>query len=593
MTVYVEGSTPYNQWKLDKRKILVLKKIRLKNYRCFVDSEISFRSTAIIVGQNNAGKSTLIEALRILSAVAQKFKHTNYFTAPLSLGLPAVTKGLKVNIDHLKIDLRSVVNQYGESNGVIAEIAAYFDQNIVINVYLSSEIFFGTVTSGGKQVCSKSDALKIPDIQLYIMPQIGLIREDEQMLAEDTVRNHMSTRLASRHFRNQLWLERTHFDEFKEIAQKTWPGLRIENPEYMPDENKIELLVYDANFAAEIGLMGSGLQMWLQMVWFLGRCPASCTVVLDEPDVYMHPDLQQKILRIVQRKFNQTIIATHSVEIISAVESNQIVTVDKASRKMCYADSLCAVQKLVNDLGSNYNLSLIRLGGAKKCIFVEGKDLKALSKFHEILYPSSNESLDQLPVVELGGWSRFNEALGAARLFHEETGGEIKIYCILDRDYHSQAEVNGLMQRAEESHLQLHIWERKELENYILSPQSIFRLTDKSQEEYSQFRDELLHELEALRMQTLGGLLDQFDHEFNRQSPSTNLELATSELDKHWATLEKRLSVCNGKDLISLINRWIKESYKKSSSRARLLKALTPEDIPDEMKSVISMLIEK
>ena len=571
----------------------MLKKIQLKNYRCFEDSEISFRGTSIIVGQNNAGKSTVIEALRILSAVAQKFKHTNYFPAPQHLGLPAATKGLKINIDYLKIDLRSVVNQYKESDGVIAEITAYFDQNVVINIYLSSEIFFATVTLDGKQIHSKADALKVPDIQLYIMPQIGLIREDEPILAEDTVRNHMSTRLASRHFRNQLWLERAHFEEFREIAQTTWPGLRVADLEYIPDDNKIELLVYDANFAAEIGLMGSGLQMWLQMVWFISRCPGTCTIVLDEPDVYMHPDLQRKILKIVQRKFSQTIIATHSVEIISAVESNQIVTVDKASRKMCYADSFRAVQNLVNNLGSDYNLSLIRLGGARKCVFVEGKDLKILSKFYEILYPTSSESLDQLPTVELGGWSRFDEALGAARLFYEETGGEIATFCILDRDYHSQTEVDNLMQRAEESHLQLHIWKRKEIENYILSPQSIFKLTDQPQEKYPQFREELFHELEILHDQTLGGFLDQYYYEFHDKNPSTNLSLAKSELDKRWGTLEDRLAVCNGKDLISVINSWIKQRYHKSSSRARLLKALGPDDIPDEIKIVISTLIKK
>ncbi|NLN81170.1 MAG: hypothetical protein GX136_01295, partial [Clostridiales bacterium] len=264
-----------------------------------------------------------------------------------------------------------------------------------------------------------------------------------------------------------------------------------------------------------------------------------------------------------------------------------------ASRKMCYADSFRAVQKLVNDLGSDYNLSLIRLGGARKCVFVEGKDLKILSKFHEILYPTSNESLDQLPVFELGGWSRFDEALGAARLFYEETGEEIKTFCILDRDYHSQDEVDQLMQKAKESHLQLHVWERKELENYILSPQSIFKLTDQPQEHYSQFCIELFHELEVLYDQTLGGFLDQFDHEFNHQNPSTNLKLAKLELDKRWTTLESRLSVCNGKDIILLVNSWIRQRYKKSSSRARLIKALVPEDIPCEIKNVISMLIEK
>ena len=266
------------------------------------------------------------------------------------------------------------------------------------------------------------------------MPQIGLIREDEKRLSPDTVKAHMHTRLSSRHFRNELLLYREYFEEFRESAQMSWPGLRITNLDI--DEERIELIVYDADFAAEIGQMGSGLQMWLQMVWYISRCPIGSTIVLDEPDVYMHPDLQQKIFKIVQRKFRQVIIATHSVEIISLVEPKQIVTVDKRSRKMQYADSYQAVQDLVDNLGGMNNLSLIRLGGARKCVFVEGKDLKLLSKFHELLYPDSNISLEQLPTVSLGGWSRFDEALGAARLFYDQTNGEFKTICILDRDYH-------------------------------------------------------------------------------------------------------------------------------------------------------------
>ena len=571
----------------------MLKKVHFKNYRCFENSEILFRRTAIVVGQNNAGKSTIVEALRILSAVAQKFKHANYVSPPKSLGLPIVTKGIKVNIDYLKIGLRSVVNQYKEDDGIFAEIVGYFDEKINIHIYLSSEFVFATIEVDQHPIRNIAAARKIPDIQLYIMPQIGLIREDERKLSPETVKTHMYTRLASRHFRNQLLLYKDHFEEFREIAQSSWPGLRITDLTYITGEDKIELLVYDSDFAAEIGLMGSGLQMWLQMVWFISRCPSTGTIVLDEPDVYMHPDLQRRIFKIVQHKFNQIIVATHSVEIISSVEPKQIVTVDKSSRKMLYADSYRAVQDLVDNLGGMNNLSLIRLGGARKCVFVEGKDMKLLDKFHEILYPHSDEDLERLPTVDLGGWSRFDEALGAARLFHDQTHGEFKTICILDRDYHSDEEIDRLYHRAEENHLLLHVWEKKELENYILTPQSIFRITEQPPEAYSAFREKLLMELEKLKTQTLGGFLDQISHDCRKASASTNLGLATQELDKHWGSIESILSVCNGKDLISLVNEWIKREYHRSSSRAKLLGALTPDDICDEMKMVISILTGK
>lgn len=569
----------------------MLKRVKFKNYRCFEESEIFFRNTAIIVGQNNAGKSTIVEALRILAVVSQKFKQTNYSEAPRELKLPLATKGIKVNLDNLKIDFRSIVYQYREADGIVAELIAYFDDKIEIHIYLSSEVAFATIKADDQLIRNKAAAKKLSDIPLFTMPQIGLIREDEKRLSPETVKEHMYTRLSSRHFRNELLLYKEHFEEFREFAQASWPGLRITNLEV--NEEKIELIVYDSDFAAEIGQMGSGLQMWLQMVWFISRCPQQGTIVLDEPDVYMHPDLQQKIFKIVQRKFRQIIIATHSVEIISLVEPKQIVTVDKHSRRMQYADSFKAVQDLVDNMGSVNNLSLIRLGGARKCVFVEGYDLKLLAKIHAILFPESNTSLEQLPAVSLGGWSRFDEALGAARLFYEQTHGEFKTICILDRDYHFDEEIAELYHKAEESHLYLHVWEKKEIENYVLTPQSIFRLTGQPQETYSAFREALSEELEQLKDQTLGGFLDQLDRNMRGKSSKIKCQKATAELEKHWKTLEDRLAVCNGKDLISCINRWIECRYHQKSSRKKLLDALTPDDICDEMKNIISILVDK
>ena len=334
----------------------MIRKLVLKNYRCFENSEIDFRNTSVVVGNNNSGKSTLIEALRIVSFASQKIKHTVYSPAPRELELPATVRGMKLNIEHLKIDLRTIVHQYKED--IFAQIIAYFDNKIIIRVFLSDELVFAYTEVDGKLITKKNDALKIDDLHLYVMPQIGLIREDEPKLAVETIRRDMYTRLSSRHFRNELYLNKTeHFQSFREIAQRTWPGLRISDISYNASENKIELMVYDANYAAEIGLMGSGLQMWLQIIWFISRCPSEGTIVLDEPDVYMHPDLQRKVLKIAQSKFHQVLVATHSIEIISGVEPYQIVTIDKQTRKMQYAGNYKAVQEIINNLGSNHNLS--------------------------------------------------------------------------------------------------------------------------------------------------------------------------------------------------------------------------------------------
>ncbi|MCI9106511.1 MAG: ATP-binding protein [Lachnospiraceae bacterium] len=60
----------------------------------------------------------------------------------------------------------------------------------------------------------------------------------------------------------------------------------------------------------------------------------------------MHPNLQRKLIRLVQNRYPQVIIATHSIEIISEVDPGNIITINKKNIKMHYMTDLQAVQKV-------------------------------------------------------------------------------------------------------------------------------------------------------------------------------------------------------------------------------------------------------
>ena len=112
---------------------------------------------------------------------------------------------IEKELHHNDIDIKyeEVLNYYNDCKDT-DETIAYFDEKIRIHIYLSSEISFATIEASGQQIKNKAAAKKFPDIPLHIMPQIGLIREDEKRLSPDTVKAHMHTRLSSRHFRNEL-----------------------------------------------------------------------------------------------------------------------------------------------------------------------------------------------------------------------------------------------------------------------------------------------------------------------------------------------------------------------------------------------------
>ena len=66
----------------------MLKSILLENYKCYKSSKLSFKDITIIVGSNNAGKSTLIEALRLIAFAVGKCKSAVYKEMPPEFNLP-------------------------------------------------------------------------------------------------------------------------------------------------------------------------------------------------------------------------------------------------------------------------------------------------------------------------------------------------------------------------------------------------------------------------------------------------------------------------------------------------------------------------
>ena len=115
----------------------MLTKFSLENYRCFEKTEIQFKELSVVVGKNNAGKSTLIEALRILALVVSRCKHINYTLPPDWLKLEEYALGIAPSLQNLEIYPNGIVYMYGEGP---AKILADFENGAKINIYINNEL---------------------------------------------------------------------------------------------------------------------------------------------------------------------------------------------------------------------------------------------------------------------------------------------------------------------------------------------------------------------------------------------------------------------------------------------------------------------
>jgi GTP-binding protein EngB required for normal cell division len=65
----------------DTARQKMLRQLHLQNFRCFDDHTITFESNTVVVGKNNAGKSSVIETWRLVSAVVNR-RQVNFVGTP-------------------------------------------------------------------------------------------------------------------------------------------------------------------------------------------------------------------------------------------------------------------------------------------------------------------------------------------------------------------------------------------------------------------------------------------------------------------------------------------------------------------------------
>jgi predicted ATPase len=574
----------------------MLKELKLENFRGFANHTIPFKPLNVIVGSNNAGKSSVVEALRITSFAVNRFKSLTYRRAPEWLDISG-NYGVSPSLKNAEINFDSICNQYNNDQPTI--ITANFIEGSSVTTYLNREAKVHSVIKSpkGKIISSRGEALKLDLPSVNILPQVGPLQRDEFILDVDYVKNAIGSALSPMHFRNQLNIFKEYFPEFQHVVANTWAGVMIQQLIINGQLPKalLSLQVRNENFVAEVASMGHGLQMWLQVIWFLTLFSKSDIIILDEPDVYMHADLQKRLIRIVKNKFPQVILTTHSIEIMSEVEPDDILIIDKSTRKSSFANNIPAVQRVIESTGSFQNVNLTRLWKAKKFLLVEGEDLKYLKTIQNKVFPHSPVPIDSIPNMSIGGWSGWNYAIGSSMLLINSLKEKLVIYCILDSDYHSEDEIQKRYEEAKNKEIELHILSRKEIENYFIVPEAIQRLIIKrSKGEYTPSTTKIKGRLNKISSLLKNDVTDCIANEILQKNKQLGLQNANRKAREIVSEVEMRegnlLNIISGKEIITRMSKWAQSNFSVSFSPTALLAELNKSEINDEILSVIKAI---
>src|SRR5262249_10561532 len=115
---------------------IMIRSLHLKNFRGFEDHLVPLHRKTIIVGKNNAGKSTIVESLRLISLVANRYQRLQFSNVPRWLDIPKREKGVAPSLRNTEINLDSVFNNYGDPPAVIS---AVFETGANVTIYIGGE----------------------------------------------------------------------------------------------------------------------------------------------------------------------------------------------------------------------------------------------------------------------------------------------------------------------------------------------------------------------------------------------------------------------------------------------------------------------
>lgn len=80
--------------------------------------------------------------------------------------------------------------------------------------------------------------------------------------------------------------------------------------------------------------MGFGFQVWCQLLTHVSRAASKDILVVDEPETYLHPNVQRRLLAILRGTGAQVLLATHSAPIVMDAGPYEVYQLTHKARKV-------------------------------------------------------------------------------------------------------------------------------------------------------------------------------------------------------------------------------------------------------------------
>ena len=460
-----------------------LAELQIRNFKGIHDLSVDFEPITLLVGANNSGKSTVLQAIRLFFYCIEKcgVLRGRKFILKKQV-MPFSSFGL-IPAHNIRELVTNGITPNNRNRGIYMKGKLYSGQSFDFTIYsaFSTLLVIQPKDSSPKDM-TKEDFDFASRQPLYVPGFSGVV--PKELLS---INQRIEELLGSGHHNEVLrnLILRLGTDNLTALSSLLGSEFSVKFQGVQDDPDKVEFLkaVYregSLRIPLDIVSAGSGFLQVLQILTHALQSP-SPVLLLDEPDAHMHTQLQEHFINLLRTFASahkmQIIMASHSETFSRTMELSEIRLIDrKTDRCGKFSDPIIMRADLNSHGVWPDEQALTEALRIKRILLCESEpDSQLLSCLASNYAPDWSKVEKQYQVITTEG---ANDNIVArmqvvVEILNKLLNGGVHVAYLRDRDLMSDERKEEAEQKSIEQELTLVITHRRNRESYLVEPKVI------------------------------------------------------------------------------------------------------------------------
>ncbi|HEY5895143.1 MAG TPA: AAA family ATPase [Chthoniobacterales bacterium] len=404
----------------------MLHEITINRFKSIQEVTLPLERINILIGSNNSGKSSILQAIQFAVSAAQTIKILNspwkkenakLSFAPTQLVYAPLRKISALAHNQVFSEYQNTAIQVAFCEKTLKPTA---DGQLPVEVDSKTDV--KVIRGRGQNIQCTITGSELgrklqPIAQPYsvFVPGLAGIPLYEEVKSAVLVRRAAARGDANSVFRNVLWLlkqNKVQWTQFLADFKRVFPDRTVDVTFNTENDEHINATITSNAATLPIDAAGTGILQAIQILAYISLSQPHL-LILDEPDAHLHPNNQRRLaavlIEIAEERSFQILLSTHSRHLLDELRNDAKIHWIRNGKRV--ADAEYSDVEVLLEVGALDKGDLLKSGKTKCVVLTEDDDVSVV----EALIASGGFKMEETEIWPYKGCSKLDTALALCR----------------------------------------------------------------------------------------------------------------------------------------------------------------------------------